>query len=257
MFTLAEFCHTDLAAKLQHMPVPLPKILGHEGAGVVVKTGAGVTRVRAGDHVLMSFGSCGLCDNCAEGHPGYCDHFRPINMAGQRSFGPSLRSPRGEIGGHFFAQSSFATYALATERNVVKIDEDLPLHLLAPLGCGIQTGMGTVLLNLQPTPGSSIAIFGAGAVGLAAVIAAKIAGCGEIIAVDIKEARLEVARDPGSNACHIGRCRRYSRADRQDNRTRGTPLRRHDRGPLGCRKFPGLPEEAGIQRACRGATARD
>src|ERR1700721_3151525 len=123
------------------------------------------------DHVLMSFGSCGLCDNCAEGHPDYCDHFRAINMAGLRSFGPSLRSSRGEIGGHFFAQSSFATHALATERNVGKVDDDLPLHLLTPLGCGIQTGMGTVLLNLQPTPGSSIAIFGADAVGLSSVIA--------------------------------------------------------------------------------------
>lgn len=193
-------CHTDLAVKLQHIPVPLPRVLGHEGAGIVEHVGPGVTHLARGDHVLMSFGSCGTCPNCEAGAPGYCDHFRAINLYGERAFGPALSSGA-PLGGHFFAQSSFATHCIATSRNVVKIDKDLPLELLAPLGCGIQTGMGSVILALAPAAGTSIAIFGAGAVGLAAIIAARIVGCTTIIAVDVKESRLAVACDLG--ATHV------------------------------------------------------
>lgn len=197
-------CHTDLAVKLQHIPVPLPRILGHEGAGVVERVGPGVSRLAPGDHVLMSFGSCGYCPPCEAGSPGYCDRFRPINLYGERAFGPALSAAQ-PLGGHFFAQSSFATHCIATERNTVRIDKDLPLELLAPLGCGIQTGMGSVMLALAPPAGSSIAIFGAGAVGLAAVIAARIVGCTTIIAVDIKESRLAVAREVGATHVIDGR----------------------------------------------------
>ncbi|MGO8914298.1 MAG: NAD(P)-dependent alcohol dehydrogenase [Stellaceae bacterium] len=198
-------CHTDLAVKLQHIPVPLPRVLGHEGAGIVERVGPGVSHVQAGDHVLMSFGSCGLCANCAAGAPGYCDHFRSINLFGERSPGPALSRDGAALGGHFFAQSAFATYAIATARNVVKIAGDLPLELLAPLGCGIQTGMGSVMLALAPAAGTSIAIFGAGSVGLAAVIAARIVGCTTIIAVDVKENRLRLARDIGATHVIDGR----------------------------------------------------
>ncbi|PKP70908.1 MAG: alcohol dehydrogenase [Alphaproteobacteria bacterium HGW-Alphaproteobacteria-5] len=191
-------CHTDLAAKLQHIPVPMPIVLGHEGAGVVEKVGAGVSNVQPGDHVLMSFASCGTCLNCADGAPGYCDHFIPINIFGARAEGPTLSENGSPIAGHFFAQSAFATHAIATARNVVKIDKSLPLELLAPLGCGIQTGMGSVMLVLKPQAGDSIVVFGAGAVGLSAVIAAKIVGCTTIIAVDIKDSRLALAREVGA-----------------------------------------------------------
>jgi aryl-alcohol dehydrogenase len=194
-------CHTDMAVKLQHIPIPMPKVLGHEGAGIVEKVGPGVTRLRPGDHVLMSFGSCGECSNCRDGALGYCDHFRDINLFGKRTGGSALTRNGKEVGGHFFAQSAFATHAIATTRNVVKVDDDLPLELIAPLGCGIQTGMGTVMHVLRPPAGTSIAVFGAGAVGLSAIIAAAIVGCSTIIAVDIVPERLRMALELG--ATHV------------------------------------------------------
>jgi len=191
-------CHTDMAVKLQHIPIPMPKVLGHEGAGIVEKAGPGTTHLRPGDHVLMSFGSCGECPNCSDGARGYCDHFRDINLFGKRSGGSALTRNGREIGGHFFAQSAFATHAIATTRNVVKVDDDLPLELIAPLGCGIQTGMGTVMNVLRPPAGTSIAVFGVGAVGLSAIIAARIVGCSTIIAVDIVPERLRMALELGA-----------------------------------------------------------
>jgi aryl-alcohol dehydrogenase len=194
-------CHTDLAAKHQHLPAPLPIVLGHEGAGVVEQVGKDVTGLQKGDHVVLSFGSCGHCTNCKQGHPGYCDSFRDINVLGKRKAGSAIRCEGLEIFGGFFAQSSFASYALANGRNAVKVPADLPLDVLAPLGCGIQTGVATVLNCLQPFAGSSIAVFGVGAVGLAAVMAAKIAGCTTIVAIDRMKSRLEIALDVG--ATHV------------------------------------------------------
>ena len=194
-------CHTDLAVKLQHIPVPLPKVLGHEGAGVVERVGPNVVGLAAGDAVLMSFGSCGGCAECQRGSPGYCNDFSNINMFGLRSKGSALRYRGAELSGHFFAQSAFATHTIATARNVVKVAPELPLATLAPLGCGIQTGAGAVLNTLAPPAGTTIAVFGAGAVGLAAVMAAKLAGCSAIIAVDLRKERLAAAREIG--ATHI------------------------------------------------------
>lgn len=191
-------CHTDLAVKLQHIPIPLPKVLGHEGAGVVEEVGPGATQFRPGDHVLISFGSCGECGNCRDGALGYCDHFRAINLFGDRAGGSALARNGKQLSGHFFAQSAFATHAIATVRNIVKADHDLPLELLAPLGCGIQTGMGSVMNVLRPQAGTSIAVFGVGAVGLSAIIAAKIVGCSTIVAVDVVPERLRVARELGA-----------------------------------------------------------
>jgi aryl-alcohol dehydrogenase len=198
-------CHTDLAVKLQHIPIPMPKVLGHEGAGVVEEVGPETTQVRPGDHVLMSFGSCGECSNCRDGSLGYCDQFRAINLFGNRAGGSALTWEGKELGGHFFAQSAFATHAIATTRNVIKIDDDLPLELLAPLGCGIQTGMGSVMNVLRPQAGTSIAVFGAGAVGLSAIIAARIVGCSTVIAVDLVPERLRVAREVGATHAVSGR----------------------------------------------------
>ncbi|WP_407180729.1 NAD(P)-dependent alcohol dehydrogenase [Bradyrhizobium sp. STM 3562] len=198
-------CHTDLAVKLQHIPIPMPKVLGHEGAGVVEEVGPGVTQVRPGDHVLMSFGSCGECPNCRDGALGYCDHFRAVNLFGTRTGGSVLMRNGSELGGHFFAQSAFATHAIATTRNVIKIGDDLPLELVAPLGCGVQTGMGTVINVLRPRPGTSIAVFGVGAVGLSAIIAAGIVGCSTIIAVDVVPERLRVAQELGATHAVSGR----------------------------------------------------
>lgn len=198
-------CHTDLAVKYGHIPVQMPKVLGHEGAGVIEQVGPGVTSFRPGDHVLMSFGSCGECSNCSDGALGYCDHFRTINLFGNRSGGSALSRGGSELGGHFFAQSAFASHAIATTRNIVKVDADLPLDLIAPLGCGIQTGMGSVMNVLRPRAGTSIAVFGVGAVGLSAIIAARIVGCSTIIAVDVVPERLRVARELGATHAISGR----------------------------------------------------
>lgn len=191
-------CHTDLAVRAQHVPVPLPRILGHEGAGVVEKVGAGIEHVAPGDHVLMSYGSCGECSNCVSGAAPYCAHSFPINFLGKRSRGPTHTSAGTSVAAGFFAQSSFATHAIATARNVIKIEKDLPLELLAPLGCGFQTGMGAVTLALRPRAGDSIAVYGCGAVGMAAIIAARLAGCSTIIAVDVNSRRLALAIEAGA-----------------------------------------------------------
>ncbi|NGO08925.1 NAD(P)-dependent alcohol dehydrogenase [Streptomyces sp. HC44] len=196
-------CHTDLIVRDQWYPVPLPAVLGHEGAGVVEAVGDGVTSVAPGDHVVLSFSSCGGCRTCVQGRPAYCDLFFAHNFAGSRPDGstPLHRESGDDVHGVFFGQSSFATYALAAERNVVKVDPSVPLELLGPLGCGIQTGAGGVLNSLKPPAGSSIAVFGAGSVGLSAVMAAVVAGCTTIVAVDLNTQRLELAKELG--ATHV------------------------------------------------------
>jgi aryl-alcohol dehydrogenase len=197
-------CHTDLSVRDQIFPFRLPAVLGHEGAGIVERVGANVATIQVGDHVVLSFGSCGQCSNCQEKNPAYCTKAALFNLTGVRaSDGKSVyRDARGaNVYGSFFGQSSFGEYALVNERNAVKIARDVPIELMGPLGCGIQTGAGTVMNVLKPRYGSSIAIFGAGSVGLAAVMAARVAGCTTIIAVDVNDARLALAQTLG--ATHI------------------------------------------------------
>jgi len=199
-------CQADLHARDQHLPVPLPMIFGHEGAGVVDRVGAVVTKVAPGDHVVLSFPSCGHCANCAKGFPSYCFSAVEACFGGHRLDGTATihrhdGDSRPPLHGAFFQQSSFASFAIATERNVVKVRQDVPLELLGPLGCGIQTGAGAILNTLHPEPGSSLAVFGAGTVGLSAVMAAKVAGCATIVAVDINPSRLALAQELG--ATHV------------------------------------------------------
>ena len=196
-------CHTDAVVRDQHYPVPLPLVLGHEGSGVVERIGEGVTRLAVGDHVVLTFATCGVCKTCARGEPTYCEHFFPLNFGGCGPDGDNAITDADGVAlhDHFFGQSSFATHAIATERNAIKVRRDAPLALLGPLGCGIQTGAGAVLKALRVKPASSFAAFGAGAVGLSAVMAAKLAGASIIIAVDIVPARLELALDLG--ATHV------------------------------------------------------
>lgn len=193
-------CHTDLGVAAGALPFPLPGVLGHEGAGIVEETGAAVTRVRTGDRVLLSYTSCGRCANCRDGHPAYCETWLPANLlGGQRPDGTSPISRDGTpLGGHFFGQSSFAAQAIADERSVVKVAADAPLDLLAPLGCGIMTGAGAVWNVLAPRPGATLLVTGAGAVGLSAVMAARLTPATRIIAVDRVPHRLGLARELGA-----------------------------------------------------------
>ncbi|SEJ41534.1 aryl-alcohol dehydrogenase [Azotobacter beijerinckii] len=197
-------CHTDMVVRDQLFPTPLPLILGHEGAGLVEAVGSAVTTVSPGDHVVMTYMSCGLCLPCETGHPAHCSNMHPLNFGGGRLDGSTSSCSCGSeqpIHDHFFGQSSFSTYVIANERNVVKVPKEAPLELLGPLGCGIQTGAGSVLNALKVEAGSSFAAFGAGAVGLAAVMAAKVAGATTIIAVDVTPNRLALALELG--ATHV------------------------------------------------------
>ncbi|MFF3354762.1 NAD(P)-dependent alcohol dehydrogenase [Streptomyces sp. NPDC002917] len=193
-------CQTDIHVRDQALPTPLPVVLGHEGAGIVERVGDAVSTVTPGDRVVMSYQACGHCTPCLSGKPAYCALSFPANFGGSRLDGTNALHAGGEeIHGHFFGQSSFATHALATERNVVKVDdEDIPLELLSPLGCGLQTGAGAVLNSLKIEAGASVVIIGAGTVGLAAVMAAKVAGASPVIAVDIVPERLGLARELGA-----------------------------------------------------------
>lgn len=193
-------CHTDVTVREGSVDLPRPFILGHEGAGIVERVGSTVTSVVPHDPVVISFHFCGTCSNCRNGLPAYCHSFHRANFTGRRLDGSTaLNSSHGEVSGHFFGQSSFATYSVANERNVVKVRQDAPLELLGPLGCGIQTGAGTVMNVLQPKPGESILIIGAGSVGLSAVMAAMIEGCSPIIVVEPNAARRKLAVEVGAN----------------------------------------------------------
>lgn len=198
-------CHTDMAVRDQQLPTPLPAVLGHEGAGIVEAVGSDVSHVKPGDRVIMSFNSCGHCPSCEVDRPTYCYNFVPHNWSGTRADGSATTHQAGApMNANFFGQSSFATYGLANARNVVKVPDSaatIPLSTLAPLGCGLMTGSGAVLRSMDVRAGLPIAIFGTGAVGLAAVMAAKIAGANPIIAIDIHDGRLGTAKVLG--ATHI------------------------------------------------------
>lgn len=195
-------CHTDIAVKEQAFPLPLPMVLGHEGAGIVEAVGDEVTHLQVGDHVVLCGDSCGKCSNCHQGLPFYCREFPERNLSGLRTDGSTSLVCDGEpMRGRFVAQSSFATRVIGAARGAIKVPDDLPIELLGPLGCGLATGVGTVMNALQPRAGSSIAIFGAGTVGLAALMGARLSGCTCIIVTDIRPARLEMARQLG--ATHV------------------------------------------------------
>ncbi|MFI7407161.1 NAD(P)-dependent alcohol dehydrogenase [Streptomyces sp. NPDC049627] len=193
-------CHTDLGVASGGLPFPLPGVLGHEGAGVVEAVGPSVTGVAPGDHVVLSFTSCGECRNCRGGHPAYCATWLPLNLiGGRRADGTSTISRDGEaLGGHFFGQSSFAERAVVDERSLVKVDPEVPLASIAPLGCGVQTGVGAVWNVLKPVTGSTVVVLGAGAVGLSAVMAAALTPATTIVAVDRVGERLELAKELGA-----------------------------------------------------------
>jgi aryl-alcohol dehydrogenase len=200
-------CHTDIAVR-HRTDSRVPSILGHEGAGIVERVGTNVRKVRPGDHVVLSFMSCGRCRQCQCGEPAYCEKLDHLNFSSMREDGSvSAHGPRGDVGNHFFGQSSFATYALANERNVVKVPKSARLELLGPLGCGLQTGAGAVINSLKVKAGESFVCFGTGSVGLAAIMAARIVGATTIIGIDVVEARLRMAKKLG--ATHVVNSRKH------------------------------------------------
>jgi aryl-alcohol dehydrogenase len=195
-------CHTDLAFLSGLMGSTFPLVLGHEGAGIVEAIGEGVTKVAVGDKVLMTFNSCGACPSCADHAPAYCHQFPLLNFAMIRADGSSPLSQNGNVvGGNFFGQSSFASHAIANQRNILKVDADADLAAMAPLGCGIQTGAGAVMRSLAAKKGSSLVVIGGGAVGLSAVIGGVLQGCSTIILIEPQGERRAIGQSVG--ATHV------------------------------------------------------
>lgn len=188
-------CHTDIGFVDEWIGEPV--VLGHEGAGVVEEIGKKVTGIAPDDHVVLSYQSCGACAECKKGRPFECERFFEANFGFNRLDG-SNGLARSGVKGHFFGQSSFATHCLATSRNIVKVEKSLPLEVLAALGCGIQTGAGTIINVFKIKKGQSVAVFGTGAVGLAAVMAARLSGAYPIIGVDIVPERLKLGVELGA-----------------------------------------------------------
>ena len=192
-------CQTDLHGRDGYYATPYPSVFGHEGAGVVHAVGSAVRSLAPGDHVVMSYPWCGSCANCQQQLHSYCVHAFALKMKGTRADGSTLLSRNGApVYSAFFQQSSFGTFALTQERYAVKVRNDAPLELLGPLACSGQTGAGAVFNVMKPNAGDSFAVFGVGAVGLSALLAAKIAGCDPIIAVDVHAHRLALARELGA-----------------------------------------------------------
>ena len=195
-------CHTDTSTLNLEVPSPLPMVLGHEAVGIVEALGPGVRSLKEGDHVILSFPSCGCCENCLNGKPYACEtsselFFNGIYPAG----GTRIKNDAGQDVGSLFGQGGFADHCIVSERNAVKVDPEVDMKPLCSLACGAQTGAGAVLNLMKPRPGDSIVVFGCGAVGISAIMAAKIAGCGTIIGVDAVPSRLELAKECG--ATHV------------------------------------------------------
>ena len=198
----AGICHTDLSVRRQITPFPLPGLLGHEGAGIVEHVGHNVRNLHEGDHVVVSFNFCGECTACTTGRPVQCDTWVPRNLlGGSRPDGssPVRLADGGHLHAHFFGQSSFATHIVVNAAAAVRVPSDAPLELLAPMVCGFQTGCATMLQVLSPGLGDTVAVFGTGAVGLSAIMAARLTPAARIIAIDVAPERLALARELGAD----------------------------------------------------------
>lgn len=197
-------CHTDAITRDGDLPLPLPGVLGHEGAGIVTAVGQGVTSVAPGARVVIGWPSCGSCRNCRRGEPRYCARLGEALVSGGRLLGPRAgqtalhREDGSALSSHFFGQSSLATHALTWADALVTVPDSVPLEIMGPLACGLSTGAGAVLNTARPGPGDSLVVYGVGAVGLAAVMAARNTPATTIVAVDRHGSRLDLARELGA-----------------------------------------------------------
>jgi alcohol dehydrogenase len=198
----AGLCHSDLSVINGDRPRPLPMAMGHEAAGVVEELGPGVSDLRKGDHVVMVFvPSCGSCLPCAEGRPALCEPGAAANASGTLLGGQRRLHRRGEPIHHHLGVSAFAEYATVSRRSLVKIDADLPLAEAALFGCAVLTGVGAVANTARVRPGSTVAVVGLGGVGLAALLGAAAAGASRLVAIDVLEDKLRLARELGATDC--------------------------------------------------------
>jgi alcohol dehydrogenase len=195
----AGLCHSDLSTVNGDRPRSMPMVLGHEAAGEVVELGVGVRDLKVGDHVILVFvPSCGHCSPCVEGRPALCEPGAKANGAGTLLSGATRLSHNGKRVNHHVGVSAFSEYAVVSRQSLVKIDPTLPFEEAALFGCAVITGAGAVINTAQVRAGASAAIVGLGGVGLMAMLAARLAGCRQIIAVDTLDDKLKLAKQLGA-----------------------------------------------------------
>jgi alcohol dehydrogenase len=202
----AGLCHSDLSVINGDRPRPTPMLLGHEAAGIVEEPGTGVTDLQKGDHVVMVFvPSCGHCLPCAEGRPALCEPGAAANTAGTLLTGARRLSRDGQSIHHHLGCSAFAEYATVSRRSLVKIDPALPLDEAALFGCAVLTGVGAVVNTAKVATGQTVAVIGLGGVGLAALIGAVSAGASRVVAIDLADDKLTLAKSLGATDTYNAR----------------------------------------------------
>jgi Zn-dependent alcohol dehydrogenase len=195
----AGLCHSDLSTIDNSRPRALPAVLGHEGAGVVAEAGRGISDLKPGDHVVFIFvASCGTCRNCARGKPNVCLRWPEMRNRGALLTGGQRLSRKGKPIAHYSGISCFAEYAVVARSSLVKIDPKVPLVDAAMFGCAVQTGVGAAVNTAHVRPGDVVAVVGLGGVGLSCMMGARVAGAQRIIAVDLSDAKLGLARQLGA-----------------------------------------------------------
>jgi alcohol dehydrogenase len=196
----AGLCHSDLSIINGDRPRPMPMVIGHEAAGIVEKLGSGVDDLKQGDHVILVFmPSCGRCVPCSEGRPALCDPGLAANIAGTLISGARRLRRNGAFIHHQVGVSAFAEYAVVSRNSLVRVDAALPLDIAALFGCAVLTGMGAVVNAARVTAGSTVAVVGLGGVGLSALLGALAAGASRVVAVDLLDQKLALARQLGAS----------------------------------------------------------
>lgn len=195
----AGLCHSDLSVIDGSRPRVMPMVLGHEAAGEVVATGPGVEGFAPGDRAVLSFvPACGHCAPCAGGRPALCEPGAAANIAGSLLSGERRWRRPPERVHHHLGVSGFAEHTVVAAQSAVKVDAELPPEIAALFGCAVMTGVGAVVNTARVAPGESVAVFGLGGVGLAALLGARVAGAYPLVAVDVLESKLALARELGA-----------------------------------------------------------